>query len=166
MKSIIIQVTVTEDGNSVSKNIRVRTNVDNHEDKFTIMQIVKPIQITAGEFPFREGDVFNFPEFFDEVSMLNARGFITVTSVKVEDGDSQESITLPVIKKVTITVTNAGAKLTVDGEEQKGLSWIGHLHKGESVTYVAELKGYTTQTKTLTVNNSNITESVTLESAS
>ena len=100
---------------------------------------------------------------FDKQRSLNAaKGLLTIVSVTKESADEKSSVTLPVIKEVQVTVTNAGATLTIDGVIQPGLSWVGYLHQGESVTYVAELEGYTTQTKTLTVNTSDITESVTL----
>jgi len=42
------------------------------------------------------------------------------------------------------------------------LTWVGYLHAGESVTYEASKNGYVTQSDTLTVSSSNITESITL----
>ena len=103
----------------------------------------------------------------EELAELNAWGYLTVNAIYKEDANAKTEITsnLPVVKKVTITVTNAGATLTIDGEVQKGLSWVGVRYKGQSVTYKAELDGYTTQESSVTVNSSDITESITLESA-
>lgn len=160
MKSIIVVLTIS--GNS--EKAILKTNRDNNAQRFTIMQVQKPAGLTADEFPFRPGDVYNISELLEELSMRNAKGILTITGIYDEDAVAKTEITskLPVIKKVQITVTNTGATLTIDGKVQDGLEWVGYLHKGESVTYVAELEGMTTQTKTLTVSTSNITESVTL----
>lgn len=95
---------------------------------------------------------------------MKATGDLTISAIYKEDAYGKTEITssLPVIKKVTISVTNEGAQLTINGEVQKGLSWVGILAKGESVTYKAELEGYTTQEDTLTVTTSDITQSITL----
>lgn len=102
--------------------------------------------------------------FLQKLAELQAWGYFSISSIVKEDADSSVSLTasLPVIKKVTVTVTNAGATLTIDGEVQSGLSWVGIRAKGATVAYKAELEGYTTQQDTLTVNTSDITESITL----
>lgn len=158
MKSVIVLLTVS--GNNVPAIIR--TNDDGKCQNVTIMQVNRPEGVSEHEFPFKMGTVWNYSDIYETLAMLAAKGLLTIVSVTKESADDKESITLPVIKKVEITVTNEGATLTIDGVAQPGLDWVGYLHKGESVTYVAELEGYTTQTKTLTVNTSDITETVTL----
>ena len=160
MKSIIVVLTISGE----SKNAILKTNRDNNAQRFTIMQVQMPDGLSSVAFPFRPGDVYNISELLEELSMRNAKGILTITGVYDEDATAKTEITskLPVIKKVQITVTNTGATLTINGEVQKGLQWVDYLHKGESVTYVAELEGMTTQTETLTVSTSNITKSITL----
>lgn len=159
MKSIIIALTVG--GNSV--NAVLKTNADNAKvNNVTIMQVERPAGVSVTAFPFRAGTQWNIADILELLALKGAQGQLTITSVKFEDMGSSVSMTLPVIKKVAVSVTNDGATLKIDGVTQPGLSWVGYLHKGESVTYSAELEGYTTQTDTLTVNNSDITEEITL----
>lgn len=158
MNSIVVLLTIG--GNNVPAIIR--TNDDGKCQNITIMEVVKPAGLSDYAFPFRMGTVWNYSDIYEMLSLNAAKGLLTIVSVTKENADAKSSVTLPVIKKVQITVTNAGATLTVDGAVQPGLSWVGYLHQGESVTYVAELEGYTTQTETLTVNTSDITKSVTL----
>ena len=158
MKSVVVLLTVS--GNNVPAIIR--TNDDGECQNITIMEVDKPEGVSEHAFPFRRGTVWNYSDIYETLAMQGAKGELTIVSVTKESADEKSSITLPVIKKVQVTVTNAGATLKIDGVVQPGLSWVGYLHKGESVTYVAEKEGYTTQTQTLTVNTSDITESVTL----
>ena len=158
MKSVVVLLTVS--GNNVPAIIR--TNDDGNCQNVTIMQVDKPAGVSDDAFPFKRGTVWNYSDIYEKLALLQAMGSLTIVSVSTESSDEKSSITLPVIKKVTITVTNSGATLTINGEVQSGLSWVGYLHKGESVTYVAKKEGYTTQTQTLTVNTSDITESITL----
>lgn len=160
MKSIVIVLTI----GGVSKNAIIKTNDDGKSQNFTIMQVEKPAGLSAGVFPFRYGDVCNIKDVLDKLAYLKATGDLAITAIYKEDANSKVNITssLPVIKKVTVSVTNEGATLTINGEVQKGLSWVGILAKGESVAYKAELEGYTTQEGTLTVTTSDITEEITL----
>lgn len=160
MKSIILVLTV----GGVSQNAILKTNDDGSHQRFTIMQVQKPAGLSSDAFPFRYGDVYNIQDLLEQIAMLGAQGHLTITGIYKEDatGKTDLSTIMPVIKKVQITVTNAGATLKIDGVTQPGLSWVGYLHKGESVTYSAELEGYTTDTDTLTVNTSDITKSITL----
>ena len=163
MKSIIIALTVS----NVSKKAVIRTNKDNASSRFTIMQVERPDGVSSDEFPFRYGDVYNIQDLLDKLSLLVAQGKLTITNIYEEDANSKKSLSsiMPVIKKVTISVTNDGAILKINGVVQNKSSWIGYLYKGDSVTYSAELDGYTTDTDTLTVSTSDITKSITLVEA-
>ena len=162
MKSIIIALTV----GGVTENAILKTNADSAKTQnLTIMQVERPAGVAVTAFPFRAGTQCNISEILETLALSAAQGLLTITSVKFEDMGSSVSLTLPVIKKVQVSVTNEGATLKIDGVVQPGLSWVGYLHKGESVTYTAELEGYTTQTDTLTVNTSDITEEITLVEA-
>lgn len=160
MKSIVIVLTI----GGVVQNAILKTNDDGNSQNFTIMQVQKPDGLSAGVFPFRYGDVCNIKDVLDKLAYLKATGDLTITAIYKEDAYGKTEITssLPVVKKVTVSVTNEGAKLTINGEVQKGLSWVGILAKGEGVTYKAELEGYVTQEGTLTVTTSDITKSITL----
>ena len=164
MRSIIIVLTPA---GGTSQTAILKTDNEGNGQRFTVMQVERPSGLTSDTFPFRYGDVYNIQELLQKLAELQAWGYFSISSITKEDSDSSVSLTasLPVIKKVTVTVTNAGATLTIDGEVQSSLSWIGIRAKGATVAYKAELEGYTTQQDTLTVNTSDITESITLVEA-
>lgn len=161
MRSIIIVLTPA---GGTSQTAILKTDNEGNGQRFTVMQVERPSGLTSDTFPFRYGDVYNIQELLQKLAELQAWGYFSISSITKEDADSSVSLTasLPVIKKVTVTVTNAGATLTIDGEVQSSLSWVGIRAKGATVAYKAELEGYTTQQGTLTVNTSDITESITL----
>ena len=161
MKAIVVLLTI----GGVNTPAVIRTNDDGKCQRFTIMEVDKPAGLSENDFPFKRGTVYNYSDVLEILAMLGAQGKLTIVSVTKEDANAKASLTLPVIKKVQITVTNEGATLKIDGEVQPGLSWVGYLHKGESVTYSAELEGYNTDTDTLTVSTSDITKSITLVEA-
>jgi len=159
MKVFAIQITL----NGNPESIFIKTNADASKVKnFTIIDVIKPNGI--GDLPIRAGLVMNYSELLDKIALSDAMGLISVSAVKVQDGDDTDVITseLPTIKTVTVSVSNTGAILKINGKRVVGLTWVGYLHAGESVTYEASKNGYVTQSDTLTVSSSNITESITL----
>lgn len=159
MKSIVVLLSV--DGEIVSAVIR--TNDDGNCQNITIMEVDIPEGVSENAFPFKRGTVCNYSDIYETLAMQGAKGELDIVEVHKEDANESELVDVQLIYAVEITVTNEGATLTINGEVQPGLSWLGYLHNGESVTYSAELEGYTTQTDTIVVDEDDVIKTITLQ---
>lgn len=160
MKSFVFAVTIDE----VIVNAILRTDLNNGEN-FTVMDVVRPAEISEDKFPFHKGDVMTISDVVKFASVSKQNGDLDITTLSMEEPTAKKIIDLPEFKQVTISVTNEGATLTINGEVVPGLEWTDHVEKGKSVSYKAELEGYTTQEDTLTVGDEDITEEITLVEA-
>lgn len=144
-------------------NAVLRTDLD-HGDMFTVMQVMRPESVSVNVFPFRNGDVFNVGDIQKFVAMQNmgTDPDAKPTAVYVQNPPESEQLEIPEYHKVTITVTNEGATLKINGAVVPGLTWSDYIEKGHSVAWEASLTGFTTQTGKETVESDNITKSITL----
>lgn len=82
MKVFAIQITL----NGNPESIFIKTNADASKVKnFTIIDVIKPNGI--GDLPIRAGLVMNYSELLDKIALSDAMGLISVSAVKVQDGD-------------------------------------------------------------------------------
>ena len=160
MQSFVFGITV--DGNSVTAVIRTDLNKG---ENFTVMYVVKPAEISDDKFPFKKGDVMTVSDVVKFAAVSKQNGDLDISVVALEEGDSKVNLEIPEFKQVTISVTNEGATLTINGEVVEGQEWSDQVEKGKSVSYKAGLEGYTTQEDTLTVGDEDITEEITLVEA-
>ena len=158
MKSIIFVLTVS----GKAANAILKTNNDGNAKRFTVMQVEKPEGVSFDVFPFRIGDVLNIQEVLKFAAMSNRKGLLTITKLVCEDAVGSEELELPLVSRVTITVPE-NAVLSINGEKQDGLVWVGYLFVGESVTYKAELDGETPVEDTIIANGEDVEEEVTFE---
>ena len=137
MKAFVIFL--TPKGSQNSQKIILKTNIDGNDVKtFTIMQILKPASVSDALFDdIRTGTVWNYFDFMEKLSLLQAMGLFTINSIRLEDNKSGINLTaeLPVIKKVQIDVKGEYETLKINGNAVVGLSWTGYLHAKETLTY-------------------------------
>lgn len=137
MKTFVIFL--TPKGSQNSQKIILKTNIDGNDVKtFTIMQILKPASVSDALFDdIRTGTVWNYFDFMEKLSLLQAMGLFTINSIRLEDNKSGINLTaeLPVIKKVQIDVGGEFETLKINGNAVVGLSWTGYIHAKETLTY-------------------------------
>ena len=121
--------------------------------------------LRCDQFPFKKGDVMTVSDVVKFAAVSKQNGDLDISVVALEEADSKVELEIPEFKQVTISVTNEGATLTINGDVVDGQEWSDQVEKGKSVTYKAELEGYTTQEDTLTVGDEDITEEITLVEA-
>ena len=158
MKSIIFVLTVS----GATVNAILKTNDDGNAKRFTVMQVEKPEGVSSDAFPFRAGDVLNIKDVLRFAAISNKKELLTITKLVREDATGTEEIELPGVSEITISVPE-NAVLSINGEKQNGLSWVGYLITGESVAYKAELAGNAPQEGEITATGTDIEEEITFE---
>ena len=158
MKSIIFVLTVS----GATVNAILKTNDDGNAKRFTVMQVEKPESVSFDAFPFRAGDVKNIQDILKFAAISNKKELLTITKLVREDATGKEEIELPGVSEITISVPE-NAVLSINGEKQDGLSWVGYLITGESVSYKAELDGNDSKEGVVIATGEDIEEEITFE---
>ena len=158
MKSIIFVLTIS--GETV--NATLKTNDDGNAERFTVMQVEKPEDVSFDAFPFRAGDVLNIKDVLRFAAISNKKELLTITKLVREDAYDSEEIELPGVSEITISVPE-NAVLSINGEKQNRLSWVDYLITGESVSYKVELDGNDPQEGKITATGEDIEEEITFE---